>query len=184
MAAQVQPPPPEQNQLENLDVFKIKGRDKQGRRILRITGKFFPGFLSHSLSMKLIFCRFFWPLSLNVLKKHLYVFLTMICFCFLAFFMDEIKFFSLSSARTVHLNVLKKHLEFSVICSDLIFLLWSAFIYFFFFFFFIKLNFRREAYVDLPYYALIRFSCSVLFLFSCSWLCLRSICIFALLCSD
>ncbi|KAG6577807.1 Protein GDAP2-like protein, partial [Cucurbita argyrosperma subsp. argyrosperma] len=55
MAAQVQPPPPEQNQLENLDVFKIKGRDKQGRRILRITGKFFPARI----------------VSLDVVKKHL-----------------------------------------------------------------------------------------------------------------
>ena len=48
MAAHLPPPPPEQNYLEKLDVFKIKGRDKQGRRILRITGKFFPGFLSLS----------------------------------------------------------------------------------------------------------------------------------------
>ncbi|XP_022145479.1 ganglioside-induced differentiation-associated protein 2-like [Momordica charantia] len=52
MAAQV---PPEQNQLERLDVFKIKGRDKQGRRILRITGKFFPAR----------------SVSLDVLKKNL-----------------------------------------------------------------------------------------------------------------
>lgn len=55
MAAHLQPPPPEQNHLEKLDVFKIKGRDKQGRRILRITGKFFPAR----------------NVSLDVLKKHL-----------------------------------------------------------------------------------------------------------------
>jgi len=29
--------------LEKLEVFKIKGRDKHGRKILRIIGKFFPG---------------------------------------------------------------------------------------------------------------------------------------------
>lgn len=29
--------------LEKLEVFKIKGRDKRGRKILRIIGKFFPG---------------------------------------------------------------------------------------------------------------------------------------------
>ncbi|MQL41598.1 hypothetical protein EI012_27210, partial [Escherichia coli] len=28
--------------LEKLEVFKIKGRDKHGRKILRIIGKFFP----------------------------------------------------------------------------------------------------------------------------------------------
>uniref|UniRef100_A0A9I9D6A5 CRAL-TRIO domain-containing protein n=1 Tax=Cucumis melo TaxID=3656 RepID=A0A9I9D6A5_CUCME len=55
MAALLHPPPPEQNYLEKLDVFKIKGRDKQGRRILRITGKFFPARV----------------VSLDVLKKHL-----------------------------------------------------------------------------------------------------------------
>ncbi|KGN55625.1 ganglioside-induced differentiation-associated protein 2 [Cucumis sativus] len=55
MAAHLPPPPPEQNYLEKLDVFKIKGRDKQGRRILRITGKFFPARV----------------VSLDVLKKHL-----------------------------------------------------------------------------------------------------------------
>lgn len=50
MSVQVQPPPPEhQYQLEKLDVFKIKGKDKQGRRILRIIGKFFPGFWFLSL---------------------------------------------------------------------------------------------------------------------------------------
>lgn len=29
--------------LEKLEVFKIKGKDKHGRKILRIIGKFFPG---------------------------------------------------------------------------------------------------------------------------------------------
>lgn len=29
--------------LRNLEPLKIEGRDKQGRRILRIIGKFFPG---------------------------------------------------------------------------------------------------------------------------------------------
>lgn len=29
--------------LEKSEVFKIKGRDKHGRKILRIIGKFFPG---------------------------------------------------------------------------------------------------------------------------------------------
>ncbi|KAM0938669.1 putative CRAL-TRIO lipid binding domain-containing protein [Dioscorea sansibarensis] len=29
--------------LEKLEPFKIQGRDKQGRKILRIVGKFFPG---------------------------------------------------------------------------------------------------------------------------------------------
>ncbi|CAK9321380.1 unnamed protein product [Citrullus colocynthis] len=55
MAAHLHPPPPEQNHLDKFDVFKIKGRDKQGRRILRITGKFFPAR----------------NVSLDVLKKHL-----------------------------------------------------------------------------------------------------------------
>jgi len=34
----------EQEQLiEKLEIFKIHGRDKRGRKILRIIGKFFPG---------------------------------------------------------------------------------------------------------------------------------------------
>lgn len=41
--------------LEKLEVFKIKGRDKQGRKILRIIGKFFPARL----------------VSVEVLKKYL-----------------------------------------------------------------------------------------------------------------
>ncbi|RDX62805.1 Protein GDAP2-like protein [Mucuna pruriens] len=41
--------------LEKLDVFKIKGRDKHGRKILRIIGKFFPARL----------------VSVEVLKKYL-----------------------------------------------------------------------------------------------------------------
>ena len=46
----------EQEQLlEKLDVFKIKGRDKQGRKILRIIGKSFPARL----------------VSVDVLKKYL-----------------------------------------------------------------------------------------------------------------
>ena len=33
----------EQEQLvEKLEVFKIKGKDKRGRKILRVIGKFFP----------------------------------------------------------------------------------------------------------------------------------------------
>ncbi|KAI4327804.1 hypothetical protein L6164_020222 [Bauhinia variegata] len=41
--------------LEKLEVFKIKGRDKHGRKILRIIGKFFPARL----------------VSVDVLKKYL-----------------------------------------------------------------------------------------------------------------
>ncbi|XP_057762234.1 uncharacterized protein LOC130982296 [Arachis stenosperma] len=41
--------------LEKLEVFKVKGKDKQGRKILRIIGKFFPA-------------RF---VSVEVLKKYL-----------------------------------------------------------------------------------------------------------------
>jgi len=34
----------EQEQLiEKLEIFKIQGRDKRGRKTLRIIGKFFPG---------------------------------------------------------------------------------------------------------------------------------------------
>lgn len=29
--------------IDRLEIFKIHGRDKQGRKILRIIGKFFPG---------------------------------------------------------------------------------------------------------------------------------------------
>lgn len=29
--------------IEKLEIFKIQGRDKRGRKILRIIGKFFPG---------------------------------------------------------------------------------------------------------------------------------------------
>uniref|UniRef100_A0A7N0R9U9 CRAL-TRIO domain-containing protein n=1 Tax=Kalanchoe fedtschenkoi TaxID=63787 RepID=A0A7N0R9U9_KALFE len=41
--------PPDQDQLlEKLQVFKIQGRDKRGRKILRIVGKFFPARLLNS----------------------------------------------------------------------------------------------------------------------------------------
>lgn len=45
--------------LEKLEVFKIKGRDKHGRKILRIIGKFFPGkkiFQFFSSVFYVIFC--------------------------------------------------------------------------------------------------------------------------------
>lgn len=42
--------------LEKLEVFKIKGKDKQGRKILRIIGKFFPG--NQSLSTQILFLFF------------------------------------------------------------------------------------------------------------------------------
>ncbi|KAK8945753.1 hypothetical protein KSP40_PGU014321 [Platanthera guangdongensis] len=35
-------PSPSQELLEKLEVFKVQGRDKRGRKILRIIGKFFP----------------------------------------------------------------------------------------------------------------------------------------------
>uniref|UniRef100_A0A5B7BCQ1 CRAL-TRIO domain-containing protein n=1 Tax=Davidia involucrata TaxID=16924 RepID=A0A5B7BCQ1_DAVIN len=45
----------EQHLIDKLGIFKIQGRDKQGRNILRIIGKFFPARI----------------LSVNVLKKYL-----------------------------------------------------------------------------------------------------------------
>lgn len=42
----------EQEQLiEKLEIFKIHGRDKRGRKILRIIGKFFPGLDLFSFSI-------------------------------------------------------------------------------------------------------------------------------------
>lgn len=69
----------EQEQLiEKLEIFKIHGRDKRGRKILRIIGKFFPGtlfcvlfqivLLESDLNFLLESARL---LSLDVLKKYL-----------------------------------------------------------------------------------------------------------------
>ena len=44
--------PSEQEQLiEKLEIFKIRGRDKRGRKILRIIGKYFPGEISLPFSV-------------------------------------------------------------------------------------------------------------------------------------
>jgi hypothetical protein len=40
--------------IEKLDIFKIKGRDKRGRTIIRIIGKFFPGIHSFIYSQSRI----------------------------------------------------------------------------------------------------------------------------------
>nr|AFK33556.1 unknown [Lotus japonicus] len=69
--------------LDKLEVFKIKGRDKQGRKILRIIGKFFPG-------------KLFNPLSDFANSS--------IIFVESCFFLDD-------SARLVSVDVLKKYLE-------------------------------------------------------------------------
>ena len=72
--------------LEKSQVFKIKGRDKHGRKILRIIGKFFPG--------KKYFSFFFF---------RFYV-IFVICYWFrFCWFFD--------SARLVSVEVLKKFLE-------------------------------------------------------------------------
>ncbi|KAB1223722.1 hypothetical protein CJ030_MR2G004728 [Morella rubra] len=47
----------QQELVETLEIFKIKGKDKRGRKILRIIGKFFPAR----------------SLSVDVVKKHLEV---------------------------------------------------------------------------------------------------------------
>ncbi|KAF7829018.1 ganglioside-induced differentiation-associated protein 2-like [Senna tora] len=39
--------------LDKLEVFKIKGKDKQGRKILRIIGKFFPDVLNKYLGERI-----------------------------------------------------------------------------------------------------------------------------------
>jgi hypothetical protein len=51
--------------LDDLQVLKVEGKDKAGRRILRIVGKHFPGknntvvcFMMLSLSMICSFCLF------------------------------------------------------------------------------------------------------------------------------
>lgn len=35
--------PEQEHLLEKLQVFKVQGRDKRGRKVLRVIGKFFPG---------------------------------------------------------------------------------------------------------------------------------------------
>lgn len=60
----------EQEQLiEKLEIFKIHGRDKRGRKILRIIGKFFPGNLYQSdlrfFFLYVDFIWFLWNLILN-----------------------------------------------------------------------------------------------------------------------
>ncbi|XP_076887771.1 uncharacterized protein LOC143538016 [Bidens hawaiensis] len=49
-----QPPIDEIKLIHKLGIFKIKGRDKQGRKILRIIGKHFPAAAKGSLSLDLL----------------------------------------------------------------------------------------------------------------------------------
>lgn len=44
--------------IEKLEIFKIQGRDKRGRKILRIIGKFFPGTQFLLYSIYVLFSRF------------------------------------------------------------------------------------------------------------------------------
>lgn len=45
MASQISEP----DLLHKLDIFKIQGKDKRGHKILRITGKSFPGNFFYNL---------------------------------------------------------------------------------------------------------------------------------------
>lgn len=45
----------QQHLLEKLDVFKVEGRDKRGRNVLLIIGKYFPG------TFLVLFLQVFWP---------------------------------------------------------------------------------------------------------------------------
>jgi len=51
--------------LEKSQVFKIKGRDKHGRKILRIIGKFFPG--KKYFSFFFFLCDFCYLLLISIL---------------------------------------------------------------------------------------------------------------------
>lgn len=87
----------EQEQLiEKLEVFKIKGKDKQGRKILRIVGKFFPGNY-HEFSKYIYIFSFF----VSDLFAEIKVFL----FFFFLFF------WLICEARMVSVDVLRKFLE-------------------------------------------------------------------------
>lgn len=75
----------QQELLHNSEVFKIKGRDKHGRKILRIIGKFFPG------------------------KKKLAVYFFFVKIDYVIIVVDDVYF--VDSARLVSVDVLKNYLE-------------------------------------------------------------------------
>ncbi|KAK3231929.1 hypothetical protein Dsin_003810 [Dipteronia sinensis] len=78
--------------LEKLEVFKIQGRDKRGRQVVRVIGKIFPGILSHNRFF--VYCLVVYTNSIKI----------GLCICIYIYIY-------IYTGRLVSKQVLKKYLE-------------------------------------------------------------------------